>query len=198
MIVANVSPVSGDCEAPPRAPPPPGEATVNARSAGPNARLASASPAKCVDIIKAGAGEAGEGRRDDDVEDGPETEDMFGFTQGTSILEKGKFEISGGAEGAFGRRFGRYRAGARRSMDSASSSARSAGQSARQQFRRLLDRAEMASRQRGAGSPFGLTFIVEPETSFLDADSGERGRGMVSARASLSTPSLCPERCSAD
>lgn len=66
----------------------------------------------CVGVLKASASGGGKSSRDDDdAEEGAETEDMFGFTEGTSILEKGKFEISGAGEGAFGKRLGRYRTG---------------------------------------------------------------------------------------
>ncbi|TCR61213.1 hypothetical protein [Bosea sp. BK604] len=159
----------------------------------------------CVDILKVGAGEAEEGRRDEgDVDEGPETEDMFGFTQGTSILDKGKFEISGGAEAAFGRRFGRYRAGALGStfafapVDGLSIEfgAIGTGFSIRDVpgldnrrgsgFGGFSTELKWRAVKRGAGSPVGLTFIVEPELSFLDADSGERGRGMgLGARIAL-------------
>jgi hypothetical protein len=61
---------------------------------------------ECVEILNAAAGDG----KDDD-EKGPETSDMFGFTQGTDVPDPGEFEISGEAEGAFGKRFGRYRAG---------------------------------------------------------------------------------------
>jgi len=158
----------------------------------------------CVDILRAGAGEPGEGRRDaDDVEEGPETEDMFGFTQGTSILDKGKFEISGGAEAAFGRRFGRYRSGILGStfafapVDGLSIEFGVAGNSVsirdvpgldnrRGGFGGFSTELKWQAIKRGAGSPVGLTFIVEPEMNFLDADSGERGRGMgLGARIAL-------------
>src|SRR5215210_7605222 len=42
-------------------------------------------------------------------EEGPDTEDLFGFTVGTDVLEKGHYEVSSEVESSFGKRFGRYR-----------------------------------------------------------------------------------------
>src|SRR4051794_33756945 len=43
-------------------------------------------------------------------EEGPDTEDMFGFTVGTDVLEPGHYEVSSELESSLGKRFGRYRA----------------------------------------------------------------------------------------
>src|SRR5690349_7238095 len=48
-------------------------------------------------------------------EEGPDTEDLFGFTIGTDVLEPGHFETSSEGESSFGKRFGRYRAHALKS-----------------------------------------------------------------------------------
>src|SRR3954453_6661356 len=40
-------------------------------------------------------------------EEGPETEDMFGFTTGTDVLEPGHYEVSTEAVTSFGKRIGR-------------------------------------------------------------------------------------------
>src|SRR3954468_16098305 len=43
-------------------------------------------------------------------EKGPDTEDLFGFTIGTDVLEPGHLEVSSEGESSFGKRFGRYQA----------------------------------------------------------------------------------------
>jgi len=74
--------------------------------------MACATPASRRPAAKAAskqtAAEAENGHAD---HDGPETEDMFGFTIGTDILEKGHVELSTEAVGSFGKRGGRYRVG---------------------------------------------------------------------------------------
>ena len=160
---------------------------------------------ECRDILNAATDGPGKARKDDDdAKEGPETEDMFGFTQGSSILEKGKFELSGVGEGAFGRRFGRYRSGslgaslAFAPFNGFSIEFGAVGRSASIRDVPGLDNRngsglggfstelKWQAIKRGAGSPIGLTFIVEPEFSFRDGDSGERGRGAgLGARIAL-------------
>src|SRR3954470_23100439 len=41
-------------------------------------------------------------------EEGPDTEDMFGFTTGTDVLERGHYEVSTEAVSSFGKRIGHY------------------------------------------------------------------------------------------
>ena len=151
----------------------------------------------CVGILKASASGGGKSSRDDDdAEEGAETEDMFGFTEGTSILEKGKFEISGAGEGAFGKRLGRYRTGglggsfAFAPVDGLSIELGAVGNSVSIRDVPGLDNrhgggfggfsAELKWQaiKRGDASPVGLTFIVEPGASFRDAEAGGRGRGV--------------------
>ena len=48
-------------------------------------------------------------------EEGPETEDMFGFTTGTDVLERGHYEVSTEAVSSFAKRIGRYQADALKS-----------------------------------------------------------------------------------
>ncbi|WP_046868664.1 hypothetical protein [Microvirga massiliensis] len=161
---------------------------------------------ECVEILNAAAGD----NRDDDK--GPETDDMFGFTQGTDVPDPGEFEISGEADGAFGKRFGRYRAG---TFTSAFEFAPMKGLSAEfgvtasgVSTRNVLDlenersggwgslSAELKwqALERGPSSPVGLTFIIEPEVAFRDEDEGERGSGMgLEARLALDT-ALVPDR----
>ncbi len=150
---------------------------------------------ECVGIVRAGAS-SGSPKDDDDAQEGPETEDMFGFTKGTSITEKGKFEISSEAEGAFGKRFGRYRAGALGAtfafapIDRFSFEFGVAGDAFSIRdvpgldnrngsgFAGFSTELKWQAIKRGPGSPVGLTFIAEPAMSFRDGDSGERGRGL--------------------
>ncbi|KRD99881.1 hypothetical protein ASE63_10195 [Bosea sp. Root381] len=160
---------------------------------------------ECVSILKTGAGPADQSRgEDDDAEQGPETEDMFGFTQGTSVLGKGRFEISGTGEGAFGRRIGRYRAGALGGtfafapLEGLSIEFGATGDAFSIRHVPGLDNRsgggfggfstelKWQAIKRGPASPFGLTFVLEPEVSFRDGDSGERGRGVgLGARIAL-------------
>lgn len=167
----------------------------------------------CVEILRAGAGEgAKNGGDDDDPDEGAETEDMFGFTQGTSLLEKGKFEISGVGEGAFGKRLGRYRTGglggsfASAPVDGLSIEIGAAGNSFSIRdvpgldnrnggdFGGFSTELKWQAIKRGAGSPVGLTFIVEPGVSFRDADAGGRGRGVgLEGRIALDAE-LIPKR----
>jgi len=68
----------------------------------------------CVNVLKrasVGKDDKDDKNGKDGDDDGPDTDHMFGFTQGSDIIEKGKVEISGEAVGAFSKRVGRYRAG---------------------------------------------------------------------------------------
>jgi hypothetical protein len=55
-------------------------------------------------------GDKGRGEKGNGEEASPDTEDMFGFTLGTDILEKERFEVSSDAVAGLGKRFGRYEA----------------------------------------------------------------------------------------
>ncbi|HEY0570820.1 MAG TPA: hypothetical protein VGD16_04710 [Enterovirga sp.] len=147
----------------------------------------------CVRVLKTSAG-GGEAKDHDDYE-GPETEDMFGFTTGTDVLDKGKFELSAEAIGSFGKREGRYRIGSLKNtlafapLEGLSieigvisngysvqgvpglddrSGAGFGGLSAEVKYR-LVKRTE--------ATPVGVTFIVEPGLRFRN-DEGERGSGL--------------------
>jgi hypothetical protein len=130
-----------------------------------------------------------------DDDESPETEDMFGFTTGTDVLDKGKFELSAEAIGSFGKREGRYRIGSLKNtlafapLEGLSieigvisngysvqgvpglddrSGAGFGGLSAEVKYR-LVKRTE--------ATPVGVTFIVEPGLRFRN-DEGERGSGL--------------------
>jgi hypothetical protein len=159
---------------------------------------------ECAEIVRGGA-ERDDDDDDDDEEEGPETEDMFGFTQGTDVLEKGRFELSTEAEGAFGKRSGRYRFGAvsttfgfapvdRLSVELGAAANlfsirnvpdlddRSGGG-----FGGLSAELKYQIVKRGPASPFGLTLIAEPELGFRDEEGGRiRGAG-VETRLALDT-----------
>ena len=148
----------------------------------------------CVSVLKARSGEADRKSGDDDDE-AAETEDMFGFTQGSSILEKGKVEISGEYQGAFGKRMGRYRASALTStlafglIEGLSIEFGATGNTYATRnvpeldnrngggFSGISTELKWQAIKRSATFPVGLTFVVEPTLNWRDADSGGRGRG---------------------
>jgi hypothetical protein len=141
-----------------------------------------------------GAGQRGPGDKSKGEDEGPDTEDMFGFTVGTDVIEPGRLEVSGEAVSRLGKRLGRYQADAFRStvtfapieglsiepgvighhfsirnvsgLDNRSFTG-FGGVSAEIKWRIL---------KRGDPSPFGLTLLAQPRMGLLDESSGERGR----------------------
>src|SRR5215211_7477326 len=71
-------------------------------------RLKSQSFAKANKGQSAAKGGEAKGDKGKGEEESPDTEDMFGFTFGTDILEKERFEVSTDAVSSLGKRFGRY------------------------------------------------------------------------------------------
>jgi hypothetical protein len=118
---------------------------------------------------------------------------MFGFTFGTDILEKERFEVSTDAVSSLGKRFGRYQADSFKStftfapVDGLSIEPGLVGN--RFSIRNVPDldnrsftgfggssvQIKWQALKRGP-SPFGLTLMAEPSIGFLDANTGERGR----------------------
>jgi hypothetical protein len=163
----------------------------------------------CVSILKAGAGGGNEAEIDDDDDDGdegPETEDMFGFTDGTDILEKGKFELTTEIGGAFGKRGGRYRVGSIfDSFTFAPFDRLSVEIGATYNHFSIRGIPVLDNRNRGGlsglsseityqlvkrvdSAPIGVALIVEPGVGFLDQEAGERGRGVgVETRLAFDT-----------
>jgi hypothetical protein len=126
-------------------------------------------------------------------EEGPDTEDMFGFTTGTDVLERGHYEASTEAVSSFGKRIGHYHVDALKStftfapIDGFSIELGARG--SRFSVRNVLD----LDNRRTTGfeglsaefkwqlikrdpSPFGLTLLAEPHIGFLEEDTGVRGR----------------------
>ncbi len=121
---------------------------------------------------------------------------MFGFTQGSDIIEKGKVEISGEAADAFSKRVGRYRAGRLiGSFDFAPVDRLSIEFGARGNAFSIRNVPDLDNRhsggfggfsteikwqavKRGPSSPFGLTFVIEPDVTIRDDEAGARGRGV--------------------
>jgi hypothetical protein len=141
--------------------------------------------AECLEIV---------GGPDEDKEDErPETTDVFGFTTGTDVIEPGKVELSQEFVGAFGRRFGRYRAGTfRSSVEFAPVNGFSIEVGAHGNTYSIRDVPGLDNRsftsfgglsaelkwqivKRGP-TPFGLTLIAEPSFGLIEAESGARGR----------------------
>jgi hypothetical protein len=160
---------------------------------------------ECLEILKAGTSAGGKAEIDDDDDDGPETEDMFGFTNGTDILEKGKFELATEIGGSFGKRGGRYRVGSIFNSFTFAPLDRlmveigaTYNQFSIRGIPGLEDRnssglgalsGEITYQvvKRGEDAPVGVALIVEPGIGFLD-DAGERGRGVgVETRLAFDT-----------
>ena len=157
----------------------------------------------CVRILKASASGGGVAKDDDD--EGPETESLFGFTNGTDVTDPGKFELSTEGVGSFGRREGRYRIGSVKNafefgaLEGLSveigtivngysirgvpelDDRRGAG------FGGLSAEVKYQVVKRGDASPVGVTVIVEPGIGFR-SDEGERGGGFgVETRLAFDT-----------
>src|SRR4051812_16939401 len=126
-------------------------------------------------------------------QEGPDTEDMFGFTVGTDVLEKGHYEVSTEAVSGFGKRFGHYQADALRStftfapIDGFSIELGTIGNHLSIRNVPGLDNRSFTSfgglsaefkwqLLKRDPSPFGLTLLAEPHIGFLEEDTGERGR----------------------
>ena len=143
-------------------------------------------------------------------QEGPDTEDMFGFTVGTDVLEKGHYEISSEVESSFGKRFGRYHVDALKNtftfapLDGFSIELGAIGD--RFSIRNVpgLDNRSFT----GFGglsaefkwqllkretSPFGLTLLAEPSLGFLDESTGERGRSQGLETRLLLDTALIPD-----
>ncbi len=174
-----------------------------------SAPAANPAPAGCAEAGRAGA-MAPRGDREDDEED-VDTQDIFGFTKGSSVMERGNFELSGEAEGAFGKRSGRYRAGSLGGTFALAPLDRfnielglSGNRYSIQDVPGLDDRRSgglgaisteltWQAIKRGGGSPVGVALIAEPEWIARD-DGGERGRGLgLELRIALDTE-LLPKR----
>ncbi|WP_188311921.1 DUF6662 family protein [Salinarimonas soli] len=138
---------------------------------------------ECAEIVRGGK-----------EDEGPETEDMFGFTVGTDVLDRGKFELSSEIVGGFGRRAGRYRIGSVRNTFAfapleglsieigAIANAFSIRNVPDLDDRRgaafggLSAEVKYQVVKRGKESPIGLTLVAEPTLGFVDEESGRRGR----------------------
>lgn len=143
-------------------------------------------------------------------EEGPDTEDLFGFTVGTDVLEKGHYEVSSEVESSFGKRFGRYRVHALKDtftfapFDGFSIELGATGNSFSIRNVPGLDNRSFT----GFGSlsaefkwqllkrdpsPFGLTLLAEPSFGFLDESTGERGRSQGLETRLLLDTALIPD-----
>src|SRR5215204_6538057 len=163
----------------------------------------------CVNVLKrasVGKDDKDDKNGADGDDDGPDTDHMFGFTQGSDIIEKGKVEISGEAVGAFSKRVGRYRAGRLiGSFDFAPADCLSIEFGARGNafsirnvpnldnrhsggFSGFSHRDQWQAVKRGPSFPFGLTFVIEPDVTIRDDEAGARGRGVgLETRLALDT-----------
>jgi hypothetical protein len=136
-----------------------------------------------------GKGDEGKGEKES-----PDTEDMFGFTVGTDVIEKGHIEVSGEVVSSLGKRFGHYQADAFRSTFTFSpiegvsiepgvighhfSIRNVSGLQNRSftGFEGLSAEIKLRVLKRDP-SPFGLTLLAQPRMGFLEEDTGVRGRG---------------------
>lgn len=127
-------------------------------------------------------------------EESPDTEDMFGFTVGTDVIEKGALEVSSEVVSSLGKRFGHYQADAFKSTFTFSPieglsiepgvisnhfSVRNVPDLNNQNFTGFGGLSTEIKWQvlKRNPSPFGLTFLAQPNMSFLEEDTGVRGRG---------------------
>jgi hypothetical protein len=131
----------------------------------------------------------------DDDEGGVETEDIFGFTSDAYVLERGRFELSAEAAGAFCRRFVRHRAGnlsgtfafppiERFSVEAGRSASRFSirdvpGLDNRNAggFSGAFAEFQWNILKRAPSSPLGLMLSVEPGIGFLDEEGGRNRNG---------------------
>jgi hypothetical protein len=126
-------------------------------------------------------------------EEGPDTEDMFGFTTGTDVLERGHYEVSTEAVSSFAKRIGHYHVDALKStftfapIDGFSIELGATGNRFSIHNVPNFDNRSFS----GFGgvsaefkwqllkrdpSPFGLTLLAEPHIGFLEEEAGVRGR----------------------
>ena len=127
-------------------------------------------------------------------EQDPDTEDMFGFTVGTDVLEKGRSEVSGEVVSSLGKRLGHYQADAFKSTFTFSPieglsiepglignhfAIRNVPDLDNRSFTGLGGLSADLKWQvlKRDPSPFGLTLLAQPQMGFLEEDTGVRGRG---------------------
>ena len=138
-------------------------------------------------------------------DEGPDTENMFGFTKGTDVLEPGHYELATEPGGAFGKRIGRYRVGSFRSTFQFAPMERMAIELGATGNRFSIHNVPGLDNRNTSGfsgvsaeikyqllkrgpSPFGLLLIAEPGVGFLEEGTGTRGRSYgIDTRIALDT-----------
>src|SRR5215213_2857605 len=138
-------------------------------------------------------------------DEGPDTENMFGFTKGTDVLEPGHYELATEAGGALGKRIGRYRVGSFTSTFQFAPFERMAIELGATGNRFSIRNVPGLDNRNTSGfgglsaeikyqllkrgpSPFGLLFVAEPGVGFLEEGTGTRGRSYgVDTRIALDT-----------
>jgi len=132
---------------------------------------------------------------EDKAQDEVETGDLFGFTEGTDLMEPGKREVSTEIRGAFSRRDGRYGVGTFQTSYAMApveglnvevgaftnhfSIRNVPGMEDRHlhAFGGFVAEVKWQLAKREATRPFGVTLIAEPTLTFRDQATGERGHG---------------------
>ena len=158
------------------------------------------------------SGKNGRNGKDDDDDDGVETENLFGFTEGTDVGEKGEIGASAETVGSFGKRAGTFRALESKVELEYAPFERfnvAVGATANRTVVRNVPGLDNSSGaglggfslefkynlvKRGPSSPIGVTLVAEPSIGFIDAASGRRAasRG-VEARIAFDA-ALVPEQ----
>jgi hypothetical protein len=159
---------------------------------------------ECIKEVRSG------GRKEEQREE-TDTGDLFGFTEDTDVMEKGKLELSAEFNGSFERRTGRYQVGAlQKKFAFAPADNLNIEVGAFSNGFLIRDVPDMDDRRslafgglsaefkwqlakRGESAPFGVALISEPSFLFRDQTSGERGHGFnVETRLAVDT-ALVPD-----